>query len=94
MVMCKNRRKSDQAGDGRKADETGSAIHILITAAGGIRTAGTTAVMTLVFRLILAGMAHVMRCFLVLVHGHITEPSLQRLGAERQNQNENQKFHI
>ena len=50
--------------------------------------------MTLVFRLFMAGMAHVLRGCLVLFHTHITEPSLQGRGAERENQNEKQQPHI
>ena len=46
--------------------------------------------MTLVFRLFMAGMAHVLRGFLVIFHAQITEPSLQGLGAERENQYEYQ----
>jgi hypothetical protein len=36
----------------------------------------------------------VMRCFLAFTRIHVTGPGLQRLGSDRQNQDEGQKFHV
>jgi hypothetical protein len=36
----------------------------------------------------------ILRILLALTHAHITEPSLQRRGADCQGQDENQEFHV
>ena len=42
----------------------------------------------------ISGLIHVVRGFLVFARAHVTEPGLQGRGADRQDKDENQWFHI
>lgn len=62
-------------------------VHLTITILLRLGIFGITAIVARIF-----GLFHVMRAFLTRIH--VTESSLQRLGADRQDEYENQEFHV
>ena len=79
--MCPGGAHLDHAGQCRHAGEAESAVHLAITAFLRIAVIRITAVVPILIRKF-----HVMRGFLTLFHIHVTESSLQRLGADRQDE--------
>jgi hypothetical protein len=88
--FCRNPGQILNHGD---ADVTGATIHVVIASGRRIRLTRIATIMAASLRMIAVRMAHVMRCFLVLFRAHVTEPGLQRLGTDRQNEDENPELH-